>query len=296
MGRSDLMRLLLVLALVAAATSLVASLPLEGEPSSLLQVSTGLFPQGDDQATVTAEVNEAIQHDVNMDDIGEAPEIGDHATDWEKKAAADINAMSRGAIAEVNAKVDDPITDKFQRDADEAKKIIAGPKKKATTESEIEREADEALKDPSNAKKLKQDAEKAEVDLESGFIPTPVEFIDEGSDQDDDLGEDDDDSQFALLGGSEADVAKAITAQITQKVNLQLGNMPDSSEDTAALQTFEEDKAEAEKFLAMKQKKRDANKKIMEEMAAAQKELNQSKESTQELDSRENNEEKKEAV
>merc|ERR1711939_1144111 len=53
------------------------------------------------------------------------------------------------------------LTSKFQSDIAEAKRQMAGPQKKADTESEIEKEADEALKDPESAQKLKQDAEKA---------------------------------------------------------------------------------------------------------------------------------------
>merc|ERR1711939_526743 len=150
------------------------------------------------------------------------------------------------------------LTSKFQSDIAEAKRQMAGPQKKADTESEIEKEADEALKDPERAQKLKQDAEKAELDIESGGA-IPMSFLQEESDTDDaaDIGEDDefgdDEDSFALMGGSTADVEKAINAQISQKVNLQLGSIPDvSAQDGDALNRFEQDKQEAAKFLAAK--------------------------------------------
>merc|ERR1719421_664895 len=161
------MRSALVL-FAAVAITAVSALPLQGEETGLLQEKVGgLFSNDDDQHTVEAEVNEAIQHDVNMDslnDIGESMQLGAGATDWEKKAAADINAMSRSGIAKAQLGEDDTLTAKFQKDIKEAQARLATPKKKVSMESEIEQEADKALKDPTKAKALRAEAEKAELD------------------------------------------------------------------------------------------------------------------------------------
>merc|ERR1711988_157994 len=134
-------------------------------------------------------------------------------------------------------------------DIDQAKKMMAGPKKKAETESEIEKEADSALKDPANAKQLQEEAEKAELDMQPGVaVPTPLEFIQESEQGDDDtnLGEadedaedDEDDDGFQLMGGSSDDVAKAINARIAQSVSQQLGSSSTDYVDGNALQQFE---------------------------------------------------------
>lgn len=47
------------------------ALPLEGETTSLVDARNGMLPQGDDQATAEVEVNQAIQHDVDMN-VGES--------------------------------------------------------------------------------------------------------------------------------------------------------------------------------------------------------------------------------
>merc|ERR1711935_13432 len=135
--------------------------------------------------------------------------------------------------------------------------------------------------------------EVAEVDMESGF-PDPVVFIDTSSDDSDDLGEDDGDSDFQLMDGSDADIAKAIQQRIGQQVSTQLGSIPVQTGDVDSLKQFEQDKVEAEKFISMKKvkSKQDiASKQVMEEMAAAQKELKESQESNEELDKREDTDE-----
>ena len=85
----------------------------EGEETQLIQESSGMFPSGDDESTVSAEINEvlcsvafmpessssqAIQHDVNMDavndmgnDMGLGESLKSGATSWEKKAAAAVS-------------------------------------------------------------------------------------------------------------------------------------------------------------------------------------------------------------
>jgi len=285
------MRSAFALLLASLALSAVLSLPIQGEETSLLQESTGLFHDDDDESTVTAEVTEAIQHDVNMDnldDIGESLHLSAGATDWEKKATADINAMSRDAIGKINLGEDDKLTSKFEDDVKEAKARLAGPKKQVSSESEIEKEADEALKDPAKAKELKAEAEKAELDLESGAAGVSS-FIQEDTnsndDDDDDLGDDDDDERLALLGGSDEDVSNAINAAITQKVNLQLGSIPTDVGDSDTLNKFEEDKVEAQKFLASKpENKEKASAEIQKQLKAAQEALTQSQESDAQAD------------
>jgi len=286
MGLAQRMRSALAL-LCAIAITAVVSLPLQGEETGLLQEKVGgLFSNDDDQHTVEAEVNEAIQHDVNMDslnDIGESMQLGAGATDWEKKAAADINAMSRTGIAKAQLGEDDTLTAKFQKDIKEAQARLATPKKKVSMESEIEQEADKALKDPTKAKALRAEAEKAELDLETNTAGLGVaSFIQESTntddDEDDDLGEDDDDEQFQLMGGSDEDVSKAINDAISQKVNLQLGSIPVNTGDDDVMKQFEEDKVEAQKFLDQKAKaKKDkANAEIQKQLKEAQAALTQS--------------------
>jgi len=296
------------LVLVSLAVSLVAALPIQGEETNLLQETSGLFPKTDDEATVTAEVNQAIQQDVNLDglnDIGESLSLKTGASSWEKKAAADINAMSRDGLKNIKTEQDN-LTSKFQEDIAEAKRRLAGPQKKVETESEIEKEADKALKDPQNAQKLKEEAEKAELDMESG-VAIPMNFLQEDIHTDDeadigdsdDIGDDngfpDEDSQFALMGGSPEDVEKAINAQITQKVNLQLGSIPVDSEDGASLKQFEEDKAEAQKFVESKpEDKEKASADIQKQLAAAQAALKESQEAATEAEQTEEGKEEKE--
>lgn len=284
----------------ALAVSMVLSFPLQGEETQLIQESSGMFPSGDDESTVSAEINEAIQHDVNMDavndmgnDMGLGESLKSGATSWEKKAAAAINAMSRTELAKVQPVQDDALTAKFDMDIKQAKVAMAGPEKKVTTESKIEQEADEALKDPKSADKLRKEAAQAEMDMASGIgIITPTAFIQEGASKDtdtEDIGESDDDFEgddededdgMALMGGSDADVAKAINAQISQSVNSQLGSIPSVAEDGAALQKFEEDKMDAAKFLEEKSKakqdKKDANEEIKKKLAEAMASLTKS--------------------
>merc|ERR1711968_301650 len=278
MGLAQRMRSALAL-LCAIAITAVVSLPLQGEETGLLQEKVGgLFSNDDDQHTVEAEVNEAIQHDVNMDslnDIGESMQLGAGATDWEKKAAADINAMSRSGIAKAQLGEDDTLTAKFQKDIKEAQARLATPKKKVSMESEIEQEADEALKDPTKAKALKAEAEKAELDLETNTAGLGVaSFIQESTNTDDD----DDEEQFQLMGGSDEDVSKAINDAISQKVNLQLGPIPVNTGDDDVMKQFEEDKVEAQKFLDQRAKaeKDKANAQIQKQLKEAQAALTQS--------------------
>lgn len=277
---------MLVAALVLVAQ--VVALPIQGEETSLLQEQAGLFPASDDEATVESEVNEAIQHQMNqqsMGDIGEDDGSKDSASKWEKRAAAEINAMSKGAIGKIHADEDDTLSQKFQDDIDQAKKMMASPKKKAATESEIEKEADSALKDPANAKQLQEDAEKAELDMQPGVAP--VEFIQEREDSDD-LGEADDDAdevddQFQLMGGSTDDIEKAINARIGQQVSQQLGSSGEDYVDGNALQKFEKDKTQAQNFLSAKVKQSAADK-IKAQLAEAQKAMEESQASMEEGD------------
>jgi len=257
-----------------------SALPLQGQETSLVQLeeTAGLFPSGDDEATTTSEVQEAIEREVNLaglhDDIGESMKVSPHASAWERKAAADINAMSRGPISNIHGDENDSLVNKFAADVQEAKARIAGPQKKADKESEIEHQADEALKDPEVAAQLKKNAAAAEVDIETMTVD-PFELFqeDEGAD---DLGEDDDEGDgFQLMAGSDSDVEKAINAQITDQVNQQIGSIPAPSGDADAMTKFEQDKVQAQKFLAgrVAEHKQSASDKIKAQLLAAQKEL-----------------------
>jgi len=272
---------------VAFAMALAAqhafALPLQGETTGLLQETAGLFPKTDDAATLTSEVDEQIQQQVNMADVGESPDVGNNANYWEKKAAADINSMSKSEIASVHSTYqDDHLTQQFDEDTKEAAAAMAKPKKQKDTKFEIEKEAETALKDPAKAKALEADAQKAEIDLESTF-PSPVAFLQEDfADMDSD-----DEAGLQLMDGSDDDVAKAINARISQQVNQQLGSVADANEQSGQqLKQFEEDKMEASKFLAAKRLRQ--KNKIQQQLAEAQKAMAAAQEESQE-----GNEEKK---
>jgi len=230
-----------------------------------------LIPDSDDESTVEAEVNAAISHDVNLDSMGQdvGESMDEHASSWEKKAAADINVMSRDALKRVHVAENDPVVDKFQQDIQAAKMAIATPKqRKVSTETDLEREADEALKDPKKAKELEEESAQAEMDLAG-----PMSFLEE--DEDVDFTDDEDDVDgLALMGGSDADVEKAIMGQITNKVNTQLGSMPVNTGTTEDLAKFTQDKAEAAQFISSHdpaaQAKVEAQMKIKEELKQAQ--------------------------
>jgi len=261
----------LLLALVIAQA---VSFPLQGEEISLLQeVPAGLMPDSADETTVEAEVNAAISHDVNLDSMGQdvGESMDEHASSWEKKAAADINAMSRDALKRVHVPENDAVVDKFQQDVQAAKMAIATPKQReVSTETDLEREADEELKDPKKAKELLEESAQAEMDLAG-----PMSFLQEDEDDDADFTDDEDDVDgLALMGGSDADVEKAIMGQITNKVNTQLGGMPVNSGTTEDLEKFAKDKAEAAQFVSTndpaKQAKIKTQMKIKEELKQAQ--------------------------
>lgn len=290
-----------VVAVLAVLAASCVALPLAGQEENLVQLqeTAGLFPRNDDESTITAEVSEAIQHDVNMDglnDIGESMKVGTKASAWEKKAAADIENMTRGAIAKIHGDEDDTLMQKFAADVKDAKAAIAEPQKKVDTESQIEHQADEALKDPNVAAQLKQDAAKAQVDFEGSMPVDPLSFFQE--DEADDLGEDDEagDSQLQLMDGSNDDVEKAINAQITQQVNQQIGSIPAETGDVASMQQFEQDKIQAQKYLAAEAAapKKSASDKIKAQLLAAQSELNEAQATTAEADESESHEEGKE--
>jgi len=185
---------------------------------------------------------------MNPSDLGDSASVED--TDWGKKAANEIDNMSKSEMAEIGSVAglsgDDKLMQKFQDDVQQAKKR-AGHATKATKpqKTKIEMEADEALADPQTAQKLKEEGEKAELDYQA-MVPGAMSLLQEGpEDGADDLGE----SSLALMGGNDNDVAKMINQQINSQVSNQLGSIPAESGDVNVLQQFEQDKQTAEEFV-----------------------------------------------
>lgn len=241
----------------------------------LVQTAADLFPESDDEKTVESEVDAAIQHDVNLDDIGETSHVSDGGSEWAKEAKQQIAAMSQSEINKVkSAESDDKITAKLEADVKEAKANMQAPNAKKEKQLEIDKEATAALKDPKNAKALQDAATEAELEMQSGA--EPVSLIDEHSpNENEDIGEDDDDefgtAGLNLMGGSDADVMKQINAQIGAKVSNEIGNIPTNTMDTPTLKKLQEDKAQAEQFLDTRQKSESVAAKIKDSLIAAKK-------------------------
>jgi len=206
--------------ILALATQCVA-LPLFGDDAVMLQESGGgLLPKADDAATVEAEVNQAIQQDVNMgtaEKLGEAPKLGARASTWEKRAMAQINAMSASEIDKSRTAAPDKLSAKFAADVKQASKVLHQPVAKKTKKSMIRDEVAKALASPKQAQKLKQAARQAELD----FANIPVALVQEQEEPN--IGEDAEDDSLHLMDGSDSDVMKAINQQIGTMANDKLG-------------------------------------------------------------------------
>lgn len=241
----------------------------------LVDEGSELLPNNDDEATVEAEVNKDIQQDANMDRMGESPQLKKDASDWEKKTVAAIAAMSKTqgkATAE-----NDQLSKKFAQDIHQAEKVVKGPKVKKVQELKIDQEADAALANPNAAKELKAQAEQAERDMATSFIP--VSLIQEP----DDLGEDDLSANVKLTSGSESKIMKAINDQIGEQVSAKLGQLPNTVE-PELMQRFEQDKEDASKFLMQSkhkskaaEAKEEARKKVEAELKSASVSLGEAK-------------------
>merc|ERR1711988_751403 len=77
--------------LVAVCLAQAMAMPMNGDVE-LLDEASSLMPNGDDEATVEAEVDKDIQADVDKDDMGEPTKLSKGATDWEKNTVAAIMA------------------------------------------------------------------------------------------------------------------------------------------------------------------------------------------------------------
>jgi len=270
------MKLLLYLVCALAAHQCAAA-PLEGDVA-MLEESDGLLPKADDEATINAEVNQAIQQDVNMDGtakLGEIPKLGEGANSWEKKAMAQINSMSSSEIAKTKQAAPSKLDSKFAADIANAEKVMHKPGAKKTKKSMINSAVKKALANPKQAAKLKEAARQAEMD----FV-NPVALVEE-KEEPNDIGEDEvDDDHLALMSGDDSDVMKSINEQIGTMVSDKLGNMPADTAAAATLDKFEKDKQMASEFLADKAKrdqaKADAKKKVEEELKSAQQDLGES--------------------
>merc|ERR1712224_496250 len=219
-------------AFVLVAVCLAQAMAMHGDVE-LLDEASGLMPNGDDEATVEAEVDKDIQADVDKDDMGESTKLSKGATDWEKNTVAAINGMSDSEIKKNEAAPQDKLSAQFAADVANAEKVMKAPKAK---------------------KELKKLAAKAELDISSVVIP---DSLIQKAEQDD-LGEDDLDDNLKLVSGSDADIMKQINEQIGQSVSAQLGEgVSKTKADTSQPQLmnkFEQDAQEASKFL-MNQKK-----------------------------------------
>lgn len=283
-----------IAALVAAlVVAQCGALPLAGE-NVLLQLdsASGLLPNADDEATVDAEVNQAIQRDVNMDTmakLGEAPKISKNANHWEKNTMAQINAMSASEVAKAKSSTPDKLSSQFAADIQKAKKVMNVPHAKKSKKRMIDQEVHNALTSPKSAKQLSKLAEQAEMDFHA---VSPVALLQE-EDQSDDIGEDEvEDDNLRLMSGSNADIMKQINAQIGNMVTSKLGSMPIDTSETANLDKFEKDRQGAAEFLQSKPlDKEAAKKKIEEELKAAQKDLGESKAKNDDADKKEENDE-----
>jgi len=275
---------------VAVLAAQCAAMPLSGENGVLLQENGGLLPKTDDVATVEAEVDQAIRHDVNMDNmakLGEAPKLDKDASSWEKKAMSQINAMSASEIAKSQSAAPDKLSAKFAADVKHAAKVMHAPGAKKTKKTMIGEEVHQALSNPKDAKKLKKVAEQAELDFNSA----PVAFLQEQREPDD-IGEDEiEDDHLHLLSGSAADVMKSINEQIGNMVNTKLGAMPADTSGAVNLDKFEKDRQGAAEFLSTKPvdkylAKKNAKKKIEAELKAAQQDLGESQAKDKDADKR----------
>jgi len=250
----------------------------------LLDEASGLMPNGDDEATVEAEVDKDIQADVDKDDMGESTKLSKGATDWEKKTVAAINGMSDSEIKKNEAAPQDKLSAQFAADVANAEKVMKAPKAKKSEKLKIEQEANAALDNPAAKKELKKLAAKAELDISSVVIP---DSLIQKAEQDN-LGEDDLDDNLKLVSGSDADIMKQINEQIGQSVSAQLGEgVSKTKADTSQPQLmnkFEQDAQEASKFL-MNQKKGNMSKstakaQIKADLANAQHALGEAQEGT----------------
>merc|ERR1711937_1092970 len=204
--------------LVAVCLAQAMAMPMNGDVELLDEVS-GLMPNGDDEATVEAEVDKDIQADVDKDDMGESTKLSKGATDWEKKTVAAINGMSDSEIKKNEAAPQDKLSAQFAADVANAEKVMKAPKAKKSEKLKIEQEANAALDNPAAKKELKKLAAKAELDISSVVIP---DSLIQKAEQDN-LGEDNLNDNLKLVSGSDAEIMKQINEQIGQSVSAQLG-------------------------------------------------------------------------
>lgn len=238
-----------------------AALPLAGDEAD---APIGMFSSDDDEATLTAELDKAIgrvQMGMSANDLGDSASVEDSAgaTDWGKKAANEIENMSKSEMAEIGSVAgisgDDKLLSQFKKDVEDAKARQGKPAKLKAKKSEIEMAADKALADPAEHKALRAAGEKAELDYNT-MIPSAMSLLQEGpEDGADDLGE----SEFALMGGSDNDVAKAINDQINGQVSNQLGQIPTDTGNVDVLQKFEQDQQQASEFVMAQDKQTPKN-------------------------------------
>merc|ERR1719174_1728150 len=125
------MRCLVLVLLVAQA----AALPLAGDEAD---APIGMFSSDDDEATLTAELNKAIgrvQMGMSANDLGDSASVEDSAgaTDWGKKAANEIENMSKSEMAEIGSVAgisgDDKLLSQFKKDVEDAKARQGKPAK-----------------------------------------------------------------------------------------------------------------------------------------------------------------------
>jgi len=280
MGRFHTMnKLLLFAALVVCA----AALPIDQD------LNAQLVPSDADDKTAEALIDKAIAHTMDMNALKGAKGLGEVAktesNDYAKETLASINKMSSSELKDAKSSVDDTLSSKFAADAKAAAALI---KKAAAQSKKAPTKKHEKKMTAAQIAKVKAAGRKAEVALSSATIP-----VDTISMVENDFGADD----MQLMGGSDADVEKAIEAAIGQKTNSELGETPEEPQAATHLMQFEKDKAEAARMVGTIKastpvsKKAAARAKVMKMLADGQKKLASAQEADEDADRREANEE-----
>jgi|ERR1711937_79276 len=268
------------LALVALCVANVMAMPIEGD------FDAGFNPamvDAPDEMNEQAQIEKAISAaELGMDasdtkSLGESSAVSDDGDiDWAKKTTAEIQHMSTSELAMVPKEDDDKLIDQFKADVQNAKNAVETPQKRLATKTEVTAEATAAEHNTQLEAELRKKGEEAELDMQESIqLPSAMSLLQEApeNDADMDLGESDEEN-FALMDGSDDDVAKQINEQISSQVQAQLGETDTDAVtgDVDLMKRFEADKASASQFVeteatekAKQDKAKNAIKKALEE-------------------------------
>jgi len=271
------MKVLLIAVLIASATAL----PLANEEAQLV-------PDGDDQKTAEAEVNAAIEHNIDMSNLSGAKGLGEvlkgdgGKSSWAKDTLASINKMSVSEMKAVVPTGEDKNVKQFEADAKAAKAVMAKANKMEAGKKKVSKKKHEKKMSAAQMKKLKAAGEQAEMNLASPVLPVSLletDFNDIGEDETDMAG-------MHLEGGSDAEVQKEINAAIGQQAAQQLGESKVDPAMESNLKKFEQDKVEASRLVETNpvSAKEVARSKAKEQVAAAMKALKAAKQADEDAD------------